>query len=1147
LCLKGLATQKSAQATLKLLILNYLLMLMRMNSMKLLLKILLSLVLPAQLVSFASTSVALINTDGSVSLPNAAPFNALGSYWIDYRVTGWSFPASGCGRVVQMPSGGGGTLQVFLCPAANGWPPFILFPGNDSTPGGTGILMSPPHISVAAVSGTNPMVLTLGSTPFPVTMAVNSTITVSGATGPGCAGMNANQKIIAVSGNNVTIAYNGSGCVYIPNSANAYSQDFVMRFRRDLTANLATGESWNMDGTGYAEVVEPIVAPASSGASNYITFGAANLNLAYFRWYSGTIPVGSKPPWGNSANAGSSVLGDWEFEGSGADNGPNHLTISFSHFPTFMLTPRYAPACVMGAQQSWRVGSAAQLDGSHSFPLDDGASLQYFWGQSISSEPGTPLQLLNWSSHTSPTPTITGFLAGPLNFTLTVRDQSGTSTACQVHNGAVATDSLGRVQISDPKISSLLGPLTHWGVNTRWPWFDQVEKQWADLMSSLQGTVQPGRLVSNFVDHWNVPQQGNVSATYGSVRITGFNTSFKSTFCQGGTYSTNVIVLWYPQPGFIGGTGRRGLPVGKCVSDTILDLGWQYSDDNGSNPKSYQVDAPPGFAYTQSASLLWRPGIGCSGGPTTINVNGMGPVPLKEADGVTDPSPSDCPHNSNPNLAVSLTYNGKAFTIQGTFTPPIYYYWVWITLPGTTSGMNYSLWTQDDLGSWVGQSTNINYYDNVLAFYTMYYRTGIDTYLHAARWLADKWWTMPLHDQGNAMSGLVGTALMPRIQAETGLFLRAIDQDDVNGVPGSSPMWPGLRSEVDNGYRYVMNTQMALNVLTGDLRETAYNDMYVALCAAYDPNAAHAAQCRSDLNNSIQNTWKSQRQPDGSWQAFSGEYASIPTEFPIISSGTSGTVSVTPGSNIVTIQGSTWSPSWFPAEFLSIGNPMNYGTRDAKYYNATYIDSTHIQLDRPYSDPCGNLCSGRQWVMSTGTPGTQWIAFGVQPFMLGITGQFFNQAHIALGMDPQYSTSAALVKSYVGDAANWLSTTGTETVSRGLWYGVGFGICAQPNLSRSCYSNSDPNDYVGARELSPEVLGAMAMGYSYAPSSALQAAVDNLFSAVYAKNPSDPGYDGTYAQDMDPLNRGFFWQTLNPKWFGFFWGMGRNAAWLSTR
>jgi hypothetical protein len=56
-----------------------------------------------------------------------------------------------------------------------------------------------------------------------------------------------------------------------------------------------------------------------------------------------------------------------------------------------------------------------------------------------------------------------------------------------------------------------------------------------------------------------------------------------------------------------------------------------------------------------------------------------------------------------------------------------------------------------------------------------------------------------------------------------------------------------------------------------------------------------------------------------------------------------------------------------------------------------------------------------------------------------------------------------------------------------------------------------------------------------------------LFSAVYAKYPTDPGYDGTYAQDMDPLNSGFFWGTMNPKWFGFFWGMGRNAAWLGAR
>src|SRR5579883_2708405 len=226
--------------------------------------------------SYAGTSVSLANTSASAPLPNTAPFNALGSYWIDYRITGWSIPTSGCGVLAHLPSGAGGTLQILLCEPARGFQPFILFPGNDGTPGGTGVLMAPPHIGVTSVTATNPMVVTLSSTPFPLTMAANATVTIAGAAGTGCAGLNANQKITAVSGNSITIAYDGTSCAYVPNSAAAYSQDFVMRYHRDLTASLAIGESWNVDGTGYAEVAYPITVPSLPTNPDSIILGPAN-------------------------------------------------------------------------------------------------------------------------------------------------------------------------------------------------------------------------------------------------------------------------------------------------------------------------------------------------------------------------------------------------------------------------------------------------------------------------------------------------------------------------------------------------------------------------------------------------------------------------------------------------------------------------------------------------------------------------------------------------------------------------------------------------------------------------------------------------------------------------------------------------------
>jgi hypothetical protein len=124
-----------------------------------------------------------------------------------------------------------------------------------------------------------------------------------------------------------------------------------------------------------------------------------------------------------------------------------------------------------------------------------------------------------------------------------------------------------------------------------------------------------------------------------------------------------------------------------------------------------------------------------------------------------------------------------------------------------------------------------------------------------------------------------------------------------------------------------------------------------------------------------------------------------------------------------------------------------------------------------------------------------------------------------------------------------VTTTGTYAPTRGLWYGVGFGVCDAANAIATCYSNSNPKDVSGSRELSPETLGALAMGYIYSLDPGLLTGVENLFSAVYAKYPTDPGYDGIYASDLES----FFWGTNNSKWFGFFWGMGRNYAWLVAR
>jgi hypothetical protein len=236
-----------------------------------------------------------------------------------------------------------------------------------------------------------------------------------------------------------------------------------------------------------------------------------------------------------------------------------------------------------------------------------------------------------------------------------------------------------------------------------------------------------------------------------------------------------------------------------------------------------------------------------------------------------------------------------------------------------------------------------------------------------------------------------------------------------------------------------------------------------------------------------------------------------------------------------------------------LGDPFAVSQRDSQFYVCNYTSPTTCTLSVPYAGTSG---SGKNWVISSNsTSGSNnaWIGFGTQPFMQGINGWlywFTNQAFSAGGT--AYSTQAAQALGYVADAANWISKStmdgsgGTDPATRGAFYGVGFGQCTPGSDSNGCRCGPNNNNcpsVAASRENMGEALGELAQGYVTSPSSALQTAIDNVYSACYAKFPTDPGYDGTYCQDYD----GFFLPTNNGKWLGFMLGMGRNAGWPSAR
>jgi hypothetical protein len=467
----------------------------------------------------------------------------------------------------------------------------------------------------------------------------------------------------------------------------------------------------------------------------------------------------------------------------------------------------------------------------------------------------------------------------------------------------------------------------------------------------------------------------------------------------------------------------------------------------------------------------------------------------------------------------------------------------WLLTPSQTS-INYSTWPFQDGNYWLGGSASNNYYDNVMAYYATYYRTGIDTYLGWARWLADAWWTVPGVDGYRGCNGLGnGVCLAPRIRGTAGMFLRAVDQDAIAGSPGSSPMWPFLRSLIDKS---VLPHLAQVNYPVGgisDLREESYEVAEVALCANFDPDTAHQLTCLAALQNTIKNRWAPQQQPDGSWQ---GVFCNQKCNYGAPDEG--GTLTMTNGSANITLNGGTWSTANFcnagtTGQLFTFGNSLNHTTWDSQVYTATFVDSTHATISPQYTGP---TTRGRFFGLSCGGGTNDWVGFITQPFMLGITANAFRLSYHALqfaGTHPPFDTATATqAKGFVADIGNWISTIGVMPASRGLKYGVG-ASCSWPNPTNPyCVGGTEPQ----VRELSPEAFSACSGAYSFFPTAGLLNNCDRLYAANMAKLPSDLYYDGIYAEDMDP-ETGYFWNTYNGKWFGFYFGYGRGHSWPAAR
>ena len=89
------------------------------------------------------------------------------------------------------------------------------------------------------------------------------------------------------------------------------------------------------------------------------------------------------------------------------------------------------------------------------------------------------------------------------------------------------------------------------------------------------------------------------------------------------------------------------------------------SSSSGSGT-TYTCSMSPVLAvYSNGMVFHWIPDMDGMGRPTTLNIDSLGAIPVKLADGVTDPAPGDLVANR----MVGITYNGSAFLLISRLFP----------------------------------------------------------------------------------------------------------------------------------------------------------------------------------------------------------------------------------------------------------------------------------------------------------------------------------------------------------------------------------------------------------------------------------------------------------------------------------------------
>jgi hypothetical protein len=999
--------------------------------------------------------------------------------------------------------------------------------------------------------------------------------------------------------------------------------DLVVRYQRDVTNGVVLSDFFDYQtgaliASGSSIMSTPLGQVNVSGSNGQFPRKTGNsADIAWVKVYSTLVPLGTGYP----LQSQTADLADFRFEGNLSDSGSGHYGVSLSYGPSggpqYIPTPVYAPGCNAGTSQSFRAGYPAQLDGTASVPGDDSGALSYSWMQIPTTLPDARwarMQPLRWRGRLTSTPTITGLVFGPANFQLTVTQANGQSATCVVHDGAVATDANGATEIDtgasalNSALNTLLnGSQIQYGKNP-WPFYDQADMYEATArIAETDIGAEPVGTPPYYQPWWNTPALGTVSVTVGSHSITGSGTNFLSTVCLSDGVSNGAgAILTSSSTTMTIATGSVTFTTAANVAGTITSNnsvvylfanggnGWggpyMQGTATSANGTTITVNVTHVFGSgTYSSWSVATTGYGWSSYlyvwyPTGRVINGVAETGRRAA--VVTSCASD----------TQLTFSGPA---SGG---------VWAT--DVPSGSGYQYTTRAGVTTdWDYSTAPGNFYDNVQAFYELFYRSGIDTYLIAARKIADLYWTSPQVDRGysyDIVYGGVGTVnqgeCIGLCDSISGLVLRALDTGD-----GHADMWSGLHriwqySAYWLGNYWLNRVNFGNYNASTDPREVGYSIAHEAYCALFDPDTTADAPggitypqyCRNILYGALNGFLTRVRDPYQ--KAWLNIYIPGRSTFDTGKSWSGSTVTLTNGSTAVTCTGTncgwvaqdfvTYSNAYPPFLFTGDGTagtatafPVSSASTDSVAYctpnPCTFIDSNHFTLDRPYQGVTGthgwmNTQSG---VSPPYSVPENVVGFGEDSFMEGILGWGFYLDSLAMactapntpaGCD---SGTSSLAQSYSIDAATWLINYAYISSTGGMQYFAGYPQCVPASVTNaSCTLNESS---VAQREIFGDSSRGIMTAYSMTGNATVKSVMDKWYAGMWAKpgvgNPPVASPDGTYDLSFDASSctvntthpiytncqSGYgYWIEDTPfghKFFGQHFGISNQASWPVVR